>query len=78
MVGADEQRHPAGFVDDVREIAEKLVLIGIVVDRAAAARGIFDADAILPIIFREVIAELPHDPAALEALPDRIETSNVD
>ena len=78
MVSADEQRHPAGFVDDVREIAEKLVLIGIVVDRAAAARGIFDADAIVQIIFRDVIAELPDDAAALEALPDRVETSDVD
>ena len=78
MIAANKQRHSAGFVDYVREIAEKLVLIGVVMNRATAARRIFNADAIVQIIFRDVIAELPDHPAALEALHDGIETADAD
>ena len=78
VIAANKQRHSAGFVDYVREIAEKLVLIGVVMNRATAARRIFNADAIVQIIFRDVIAELPDHPAALEALHDGIETADAD
>ena len=78
MIAACEQRNPAGVVDDVGKITENFVLIGVVVDRIAAAGGIFNADAIVQMTRRYVIAEPPDHATALETLHDRVETAHVD
>src|SRR5207245_2236800 len=54
-----------------------LELIGVVVDRAAAARGIFNPDAIMQITLGDIITELSGHAAALEAFHEGIETSDV-
>src|ERR1700720_4754361 len=47
-------------------------------NRAAAARGIFDAYAIVQITLRDVIAELSGYAAAFEAFQECVETAHVD
>ena len=44
----------------------------------AAARWIFDADAVVEITFRNVVAQLSSHAAVLEALHNRVETTNLD
>ena len=43
---------------------------------AAAARGIFNADAIVQITFRAEIAELSQHTTVLQAFLDRVETAD--
>ena len=77
MVPAGEERHSARRVKNVRKIAEQFVLIGVVVDRIAAARRIFDADAIVQITHRDVGIELSGHSAVLKARHNRVETSAI-
>ncbi len=43
--GAEDQRHPVGRIQDVVEVAERLDLVAVVVQRVGAAVRRFDADA---------------------------------
>ena len=49
VVAADEQGKSASIVEDVGQIAEKLVLIGVVMNWVAASRRIFDSDTVMQI-----------------------------
>ena len=49
VVVADDEREPARIVDKVREVAEFLELIRVVVNWAAAAGGVFDSYAVVQI-----------------------------
>src|SRR5204862_448234 len=70
------------IVDDIREVIEGLELIGIIVDRIAAARWIFDAYTVVEITSRHVVSQPSADTTVFEArhdsLPRNIEflTSN--
>ena len=77
MIPTHEKGEAAGLIKDVGEIAEQFVLIGIIVDRVAAAGWILDANAAMQITGRDVGAELPGHVPQLEARLDRIETSEV-
>src|SRR6202008_496382 len=62
----------------VRRIPEHSVLIGVVVERIGAARGILDPDAIVQISPGPVIVHLPRYTALLKARLNRVEASTVD
>ena len=78
MIIAGQKREPAGVVDDVRQISEFLELIGVVMDRAAAARWILDADPAMQITLRHVVTEFSGNAAALETFHERVEASDID
>src|SRR5205823_2868038 len=73
-----QEGESAGVVDDVRQINEFFELVGVIVDRAAAARWIFDADAVMQITLGDVITEPSGNAAALETFHEGVETSDID
>src|SRR5205823_7601439 len=78
VIAAHEKREAARFIKDVGEIAEQFVLIGVVVDRIAAAGRIFNPNAVMQITGRNVGAEFSGHVPELEARLDCVETSHVD
>ena len=73
-----QKREAAGVVDDIRNVSELFELIGVVVDRVAASRRIFNTDAIVQITLGDVITELSGHAAALEAFHKGVETADID
>src|SRR5205823_14959849 len=77
MVSTYEQHQSARRVEDEGRITEQFVLVGIVMNRIAAASRILNADAIVQIVRCDVIVEFPSDAAVLETWHDCVETSAI-
>src|SRR5260370_38720706 len=78
VITAQHQNESTRIVDDIREVIEGLKLIGIVVDRIAAARWIFDAYAVVEITSRHVVSQPSADTTVFEARHDGVEAPNLD
>ena len=77
MVSANQQDKPAGIVEDVGEITEKLVLVSIIMNRIAAPCRIFDPDAVMQIICAYVIIQFPENAAILKTRIDGVKATDV-
>src|SRR5438876_7563292 len=77
VVAAGQQYEPAGVVDNVRRIPKHSILIGVVVQRVGASRGILDPDAVVQVTPGPIIIQLPSYTAVLEARHDRVEASAI-
>src|SRR5207249_3683468 len=77
VVAADQEGQPTRRIENVRNIAEQLVLIRVIMNWIAAARRIFNANAIVQITFVGEIAEFSRHSTVLQAFLDRVETSDI-
>src|SRR5262249_1503748 len=78
VVAAGQQHESARVVDNVRRIPKHSVLIRVVVDGVRGGRRIFNADAVMQITRRAVVAHLPSHIAVFNAWHDGIEASAID
>src|SRR5206468_2188289 len=77
VVAAGEQHESAGIVDNVRRVPKHSILIGVVVERVSAARGILDPDAVVQVTPGDIITRLSSHTAVLKTRHNRVEASAI-
>src|SRR5581483_4443412 len=78
IVGAaDEEGDPVGLVEDVLEVAEAMVLLGVIVQRRARAIRRFDPEAVADVVAGDEVRVITRGPAVAEARFNRAVTPTV-